>query len=90
MYLDLTPDGDANQSLADARFITLVPVRPSISVRLGRRVVGLWQQWRQNIRDRRALAYMDARALRDIGLNEGLVEYELRRPFWQTPRDLRF
>ena len=88
MILNLTPDSDANQSRADARVVTidLVPVRPG----LAQRIAATWRQWRQNVRDRRALAAMTPRALRDIGLSEGLVEFELSRPFWRRPRDLRF
>jgi uncharacterized protein YjiS (DUF1127 family) len=39
--------------------------------------------WRQRMRDRRALALMDARSLRDIGLTPYDAFYEARKPFWR-------
>lgn len=40
------------------------------------RWLDLWQQ-------RQALKLLDERMLRDVGLNKGDVDQELRKPFWQ-------
>jgi uncharacterized protein YjiS (DUF1127 family) len=47
-----------------------------------------WQRlllWRALARERRALARLEARLLRDIGLDEAAVEAEAARPFWDAP-----
>lgn len=41
--------------------------------------------WRRVARERRALAKLDARLLRDIGLDQGSAEVESARPFWDAP-----
>jgi uncharacterized protein YjiS (DUF1127 family) len=51
---------------------------------LHRFIVSL-QIWRKCSRDRRELAAMDDRSLRDIGLTRYDVEFELRKPFWRKP-----
>ena len=38
--------------------------------------------WRARARERRHLARLDDRMLRDIGLSRADVERECRRPFW--------
>jgi uncharacterized protein YjiS (DUF1127 family) len=38
---------------------------------------------------RRELASLDERTLRDIGLDSGVVDYEVGRSFWRPPRDWR-
>jgi uncharacterized protein YjiS (DUF1127 family) len=48
-----------------------------------RRVLALFDIWRQRLRDRRALALMDGRSLRDIGLTRCDALHEARKPFWQ-------
>ena len=40
--------------------------------------------WLDRARQRRHLAELDDRMLRDIGLNRGEVETEISRRFWQT------
>ena len=40
--------------------------------------------WRQRNRERRELAQLDARSLRDLGLNPGNVQFEVNKPFWRS------
>jgi len=48
-----------------------------------RRVLALFDIWRRRIRDRQALALMDERSLRDVGLTRYDALYEVRKPFWR-------
>ena len=48
-----------------------------------RQALALFDIWRQRLRDRRALALMDGRSLRDIGLTRCDALHEARKPFWQ-------
>jgi uncharacterized protein YjiS (DUF1127 family) len=43
----------------------------------------LIQMWRARIRERHALAKLDHRDLRDIGLSRWEIERELAKPFWR-------
>jgi len=45
--------------------------------------------WLERIRARRALARIDERSLRELGISPGLAEYEAGKPFWLPLRDLR-
>jgi uncharacterized protein YjiS (DUF1127 family) len=47
------------------------------------RALALFDTWRQRLRDRRALALMDERSLRDLGLTRYEGFYEVRKPFWR-------
>ncbi len=40
--------------------------------------------WQERDRQRRALAQLDARMLKDVGLSRAEVAIELRKPFWQA------
>ncbi len=40
--------------------------------------------WQERDRQRRALAQLDARMLKDVGLNQAEVAMESRKPFWQA------
>jgi uncharacterized protein YjiS (DUF1127 family) len=40
-------------------------------------------EWRRRLRDRRALAAMSDRSLRDIGLTRYDADFEARKPFWR-------
>ena len=40
--------------------------------------------WQERDRQRRALAQLDARMLKDIGLSRAEVDLELRKPFWHA------
>jgi uncharacterized protein YjiS (DUF1127 family) len=42
--------------------------------------------WRRLHAERRALERLDARLLRDIGLDAAAVAREAARPFWDAPR----
>lgn len=44
-------------------------------------LLDLFQLWRE----RRALARLDAHALRDLGLEEGAAAAEAHRPVWDVP-----
>jgi uncharacterized protein YjiS (DUF1127 family) len=57
--------------------------RLEYSVSFLHRFIVLLKIWRQCLRDRRELAAMDDRSLRDIGLTRYDVELELRKPFWR-------
>jgi uncharacterized protein YjiS (DUF1127 family) len=48
-----------------------------------RQALALFDTWRQRLRDRRALALMDERSLRDLGLTRYEALYEVRKPFWR-------
>jgi uncharacterized protein YjiS (DUF1127 family) len=48
-----------------------------------RRALALLDIWRRRLRDRRALALMDDRSLRDLGLTRYDAFYETRKPFWR-------
>ena len=39
--------------------------------------------WRRRTRERREMARLDHRALRDLGLSEAQVRYEANKPFWR-------
>jgi uncharacterized protein YjiS (DUF1127 family) len=39
--------------------------------------------WRNRARERRELAQLDARSLRDLGLNPGNIQFEANKPFWR-------
>ena len=52
-------------------------------------IVATLREWRHRSVARRELASLDERALRDIGLDPGVVDYEMRQSFWRPLRDLR-
>ena len=41
-------------------------------------------EWRRRLRDRRALAAMSGRSLRDIGLTRYDADWEASKPFWRA------
>lgn len=45
--------------------------------------VALLRAWRQRARSRRDLAQLDARLLRDIGLERAVAMREACKPFWR-------
>ena len=49
-------------------------------------MVATLRDWRRRSIERSELARLDARTLRDIGVDPGAVEYEMRQPFWRPPR----
>jgi uncharacterized protein YjiS (DUF1127 family) len=66
----------------------VVAPRASWSLILGL-IVATLREWRHRRVARRELASLDERTLRDIGLDPGVVDYEVRRSFWRSPRDWR-
>ncbi len=40
--------------------------------------------WQERDRQRHALAQLDARMLKDVGLSRADVDLELRKPFWHA------
>jgi len=47
----------------------------------------MWRLWRERQATRHALASMDTRTMRDIGIAPELVDYELSRLSWQPLLD---
>ena len=41
------------------------------------------QLWRRRAHDRKELAKLDTRSLRDLGLTEGTARFEANKPFWR-------
>ena len=39
--------------------------------------------WRRRASERRELANLDARAIRDLGLSSGQIQFEASKPFWR-------
>jgi uncharacterized protein YjiS (DUF1127 family) len=48
-----------------------------------RRALTLLDTWRRRLRDRRELALLDERSLRDIGLTRYDALNEANKPFWR-------
>ena len=43
----------------------------------------IFETWRRRSHDRSALAQLDRRTLRDLGLSEGQARFEANKPFWR-------
>jgi uncharacterized protein YjiS (DUF1127 family) len=52
-------------------------------------IVATLREWRRRSAARRELANFDGRMLRDIGIDPGIVDYEMRQSFWRPLRDWR-
>jgi len=52
-------------------------------------IVATLGEWRRRSVNRSELARLDERTLRDIGIDPGVVGYEMCQPFWRSPRDWR-
>jgi uncharacterized protein YjiS (DUF1127 family) len=84
-----TPRASARHEPAAA-----VPCRPVVAPRaswsliLGL-IVATLREWRRRRVGRRELASLDERTLRDIGIDPGVVDYEMYQWFWRPPRDWR-
>ena len=52
-------------------------------------IVATLREWRRRRVGRHELASLDKRTLRDIGLDPGVVDYEVHQSFWRSPRDWR-
>ena len=46
--------------------------------------VGTLLLWQRRANERHALAHLDDRMLRDLGLSRSEVAWESRKPFWQA------
>ena len=69
--------------MADLTYPALIKYQspsPSLVTRLRRLV----QLWGRRIRDRKELAHLDERELRDIGMTRAALYDELRKPFWRA------
>ena len=71
---------------------TSVPSHPVAAPRAGWSpildlIVATLREWRRRRGARRELASLDERMLRDIGLDPGVVDYEVSQSFWRAPRD---
>ena len=78
----------APRTLATHQPAAAVPIRAvgAPRTRWGAIVASL-REWRRRSVARRELAYLDARILRDIGIDPGTVDYEMRQSFRQPLRD---
>jgi uncharacterized protein YjiS (DUF1127 family) len=89
-----TPGSQLATPGASARHAAAVPGRPVVAPRaswsliLGL-IVATLREWRRRRAARYELANLDERTLRDIGLDPGIVDYEVRQSFWRSPRDWR-
>ena len=45
--------------------------------------------WRRRSESRRLLAQIDARSLREAGIDPGVADFEAAQPFWRKPMTLR-
>lgn len=52
-------------------------------------IVARLREWHRRSMTRRELANLDGRMLHDIGIDPSIVDFEMRQPFWRTPRDWR-
>lgn len=69
--------------------ITISQSRQSWIAMMTKTILTTLKTWQENIRMRRELALIDPRDLGDVGISTGLVDYELRKPFWKSPGHLR-
>ena len=58
--------------------------RPQTQAGVGGRLVGLLLLWQARACERQALAALDDRMLKDIGLDRGQVMVEADKPFWRA------
>jgi uncharacterized protein YjiS (DUF1127 family) len=40
--------------------------------------------WRRRTQERRELANLDHRAIRDLGLSPHMIQFEVNKPFWRV------
>jgi uncharacterized protein YjiS (DUF1127 family) len=52
-------------------------------------IVATLREWRRRSMQRHDLLGLDAHILRDVGIDPGVVEFEMRQPFWRPLRDWR-
>ena len=44
----------------------------------------IFATWRRRAKERRELASLDARTLRDLGLSSSDINFEVNKPFWRS------
>ena len=44
----------------------------------------IFATWRRRARERRELASLDSRTIRDLGLSPSDVQFEVNKPFWRS------
>lgn len=54
-------------------------------MRAARHAGGVLRRWHELARERRQLAELDERMLKDLGLSRADAEREAGRPFWEVP-----
>jgi len=52
-------------------------------------IVATLRDWHRRSAERNELARLDTRTLRDIGLDPGTVDFEIRQSFWRSRRNWR-
>jgi uncharacterized protein YjiS (DUF1127 family) len=62
------------------------PSRAKAEIGFVTRLLDMVMGWRDRARQRRHLAELDDRLLRDIGVSRAEVEGEISRPFWAAGR----
>ncbi|MCI4665445.1 MAG: DUF1127 domain-containing protein [Neomegalonema sp.] len=68
--------------IAHLQQASVEPRLPLVAKRLG--IAPQLALWAQRRRTRRALAQLDERALRDVGLTRAEAMAEARKPFWRA------
>ena len=89
-----TPGSQPATQGATARPTAAGPGRPAEAPRAGwslilDSIVATLREWRRRRVGRHELAGLDERTLRDIGLDPGTVDYEVRQSFWRPIRHWR-
>jgi uncharacterized protein YjiS (DUF1127 family) len=77
--------------LISARQEAAIPPRPRTAPRpsLILEFFAMLLEWHHRRLARHELGTLDARMLRDVGLDPGTVYYEASQSFWRAPRDWR-
>lgn len=78
------PAAPANRSSSQHRGAArrLAPLPPLANRSLLHRVLGVLMLWQARAEERHALAEMDERILRDIGVDRAAARHEAAKPFW--------
>jgi uncharacterized protein YjiS (DUF1127 family) len=85
----VTPRAPASQEPAAVVANRPVEAPPAYWRLLLGAMVATLRDWRRRSIERSELARLDARTLRDIGVDPGAVDYEARQSFWRPRRDWR-
>jgi uncharacterized protein YjiS (DUF1127 family) len=71
-------------TISSAEYLAGLSTRPATSWRaIARAALRLVALWRERARQRHALASLDERLLRDIGITRYDAEHECNKPFWR-------